>query len=70
MRFNNTTFDHNGQPIPNSFHVPSNFAHLPYVPHPLQIAGIMPMIPTLGGVQIPLQGSNQAYQKKAQKTVK
>jgi hypothetical protein len=61
------TFDQNGQVIPHSFHVPHNFAHLPYVPHPLQLVGLMDQIPVLGLKQIPQAGASQTYQQSAQR---
>lgn len=61
------TFDQNGKVIPASFHVPNNFAHLPYVPHPLQMTGHMPITPVLGQAQIPLPGNAQSYQQSAQR---
>lgn len=61
------TFDQNGQVIPHAFHIPANFAHLPYVPHPLQLLGFMDNLPVLGHKQIPIAGNNQTYQQNAQR---
>lgn len=47
MRYG-TTFNQAGQVLPPGLHIPQNFAFLPYVPHPLQIAGAMAMFPVLG----------------------
>lgn len=47
MRYG-VTFNQDGQPLPPGLHIPQNFAHLPYVPHPLQIMGGMATFPVLG----------------------
>ena len=40
---NTTTFNTIGQPIPRGFNISQNLAAYPYVPHPAQLAGLIPM---------------------------
>ena len=47
MRYG-VTYNQNGQLLPPGLHIPVNFAYLPYIPHPLQIAGAMDIFPVLG----------------------
>lgn len=56
---NGVTFDHTGQPIRAGFHIPQNLANFPYVPHPAQLAGMIPnMNAALGS--LPMAGHGAA----------
>ena len=41
------TFNQNGQVIPPGLHLTQNLSNFPYVPHPLQLSGNIPL-PVLG----------------------
>lgn len=47
MRYG-VTFNSIGQVLPQGFHISRNLANFPYVPHPLQLTGHVPLFPTLG----------------------
>ena len=60
MRYG-VTFNTIGQVIPAGLHIPQNLAAFPYVPHPLQLTGHVPLMPTLGGSPVAGQGVAQRY---------
>jgi hypothetical protein len=47
MRYG-VNFAADGTPLPPTFHIPVTLAAYPYVPHPLMLAGIMPVMPVMG----------------------